>query len=172
MTYLAPEIFACHKHLTYGCHVQLTPASATLSRAQLLLPALMEVKSWVRQIGHQLHTEHPTATLATLALLERQGPARVSELAEAARVDTSVVSRAVKTLEQGGLVERHSDPDDGRAHRLELSEPGRQVLERGRHQMAEHLADRLTGWTDEELEQLTAALLRLLRDLGRDPGDG
>lgn len=151
--------------------MQANPAS-TLSRAELLLPALMELKSWVRQVGQQLHTEHPTAALATLALLERHGPARVSELAEAARVDTSVVSRIAKTLEQAGLVERSSDPDDGRAHRLELSDAGRAVLERGRREMAQHLADHLTEWTDEELEHLTGALLRLLRDLGRSPAAG
>jgi DNA-binding MarR family transcriptional regulator len=129
----------------------------------------MELKGWVRRLGQQLRTEHPTASLAALALIERQGPARVSDLADVARVDASVVSRIAKTLEQSGLVERHSDPADGRAHRLEISAAGRQVLAAGRREMAEHLATRLDGWTDEELEQLNAALLRLLRDLGRTP---
>jgi DNA-binding MarR family transcriptional regulator len=129
----------------------------------------MELKSWTRRLGQQLRSEHPTASLPTLALIERQGPARVSDLAEVARVDASVVSRIAKTLEQSGLVERHSDPADGRAHRLELSATGRQVLEAGRRELAEHLAARLEGWTDDELAQLNAALLRLLRDLGRPP---
>jgi DNA-binding MarR family transcriptional regulator len=129
----------------------------------------MELKSWVRRLGQQLRTEHPTASLATLALIERQGPARVSDLADVARVDASVVSRIAKTLEQSGLVDRHSDPADGRAHRLEISATGRSVLEAGRREMAGRLAARLDGWTDDELAQLNAALLRLLRDLGRAP---
>jgi DNA-binding MarR family transcriptional regulator len=152
--------------------VQATPTSSTRQRAELLLPTLMELKSWVRQLGQQLRTEHPTATLATLALIERHGPARISDLAEVARVDTSVVSRIAKSLEQAGLVERHSDPADGRAHRLEISAAGRDVLESGRREMADHMADRLSGWTDDELEELNAALLRLLRDLGRTPDHG
>ena len=101
------------------------------------------------------------ATLATLALIERHGPARVSDLAEVARVDTSVVSRLAKSLEQSGLVERHSDPVDGRAHRLEIAAAGREALEAGRREMAEHMADRLDGWTDEELHELNGSLQTL-----------
>jgi DNA-binding MarR family transcriptional regulator len=152
--------------------VQAIQPSSTRSRAELLLPTLMELKNWVRQLGQQLRTEHPTATLATLALIERHGPARVSDLAEVARVDTSVVSRLAKSLEQSGLVERHSDPVDGRAHRLEIAAAGREALEAGRREMAEHMADRLVGWTDEELHELNTALLRLLRDLGGTPAHG
>jgi len=152
--------------------VQATPATSSRVRAELLLPTLMELKSWVRRLGQHLHSEHRTATLATLALVERHGPARVSDLAEIARVDTSVVSRIAKVLEQSGLVERHSDPADGRAHRLEISADGRDVLGAGRREMADHMAARLSGWSDAELEELNSSLLRLLRDLGRTAAEG
>jgi DNA-binding MarR family transcriptional regulator len=142
---------------------------APAARAELLLPALLELKGWVRRVSHQLHSEYSTASLVALSLLERHGPVRVSELAEMARVDPSVVSRAATSLERAGLVERSSDPADGRAHRLQISPDGRAVLQAGRRELVDHVAERLTGWTDTELADLTSDLVRLLTDLGVEP---
>jgi DNA-binding MarR family transcriptional regulator len=134
-----------------------------------LLPVLMELKAWTRQVSHQHLAEQPTASLVVLSLLERCAPARVSELAEIARVDTSVLSRHAKSLEQDGLVQRTSDPSDGRAHRLQLSDEGRRVLADGRARMAQHVAARLQGWSEKDLERLTDDLTRLLHDLCTEP---
>ncbi|MBP6489653.1 MAG: MarR family transcriptional regulator, partial [Ilumatobacteraceae bacterium] len=46
---------------------------------------------------------------------------RVSELAQFLGVDTSTMSRHVKTLEGGGLVVRAEDPLDGRAAHVGLT---------------------------------------------------
>jgi DNA-binding MarR family transcriptional regulator len=151
--------------------MQLRQEAADAQAAELLLPVLMELKAWTRQISQQQLSDHPTASLVALGLLERCAPARVSDLAEVARVDTSVLSRLAKSLERDGLVERSSDPSDGRAHRLQLSAEGRRVLTEGRSRMAALLADRLTEWSAEELARLTTDLTRLLHDLSTDPTD-
>jgi DNA-binding MarR family transcriptional regulator len=57
-------------------------------------------------------------------------------------------------LERRGLVERHSDPDDGRRVVVSVTEPGFRALRKVR---TERLAEALsTGFTHSELRQLSA----------------
>jgi DNA-binding MarR family transcriptional regulator len=50
----------------------------------------------------------------TLDLLAREPAWRMSDLADALRVDPSTATRAVQRLERAGLAERRPSPDDGR----------------------------------------------------------
>jgi DNA-binding MarR family transcriptional regulator len=52
--------------------------------------------------------------LDTLDLLAREPAWRMSDLADALRVDPSTATRAVQRLERFGLAERRPSPDDGR----------------------------------------------------------
>jgi DNA-binding MarR family transcriptional regulator len=142
--------------------------SAREAASRDLMATLMGVKSWIRDAHKWLYSGHTPTTLMSLALLERCGPARVSALAEEARVDTSVVSRQLAQLEQHGLVERSPDPEDGRAHRVTLTEQGRQVLADGRDRLARMVTERLEGWDAGEIRGVVSGLQRLLDDL-RDP---
>jgi DNA-binding MarR family transcriptional regulator len=128
----------------------------------------MGVKSGIRDAHKWVFSSPTPTTLMALALLERCGPARVSALAEEARVDTSVVSRQLAQLEQHGLVERSPDPEDGRAHRVSLTGEGRKVLADGRDRLARMVTDRLDGWDAAEIRDVVSGLQRLLDDL-RDP---
>ena len=65
------------------------------------------------------------AAYGLLFQLVNDGPRRSSALAEAACVDPSTVSRQVAQLVKAGLVERQSDPEDGRASLLVATEQGR-----------------------------------------------
>lgn len=141
----------------------LTHAREIASRD--LLSTLSRVKTWVRAIHTGLYADHSPAAVTTLALVDQLQPARVSALAETARVDVSVVSRHVTHLEHQGLVERSPDPDDGRAHRVSLSPAGAAVLERGRERLAGLVSDRLERWTAEEIQRFSDDLRRLLHDL-------
>ncbi|MCV7279251.1 MarR family transcriptional regulator [Mycolicibacterium flavescens] len=64
---------------------------------------------------------------ATLVLnrLDRQGPMRLTALAEAEGASQSGMTQLVQRLEQQGLLERCSDPRDGRARLVAISEAGR-----------------------------------------------
>lgn len=88
-------------------------------------------------------------------------PVRVSELAESVDLDLSTVSRQVRDLVAGGLVDKAPDPDDGRASLLSLTAYGAAVLEAVSEGRREVLAEAIADWTDEERDELARSLLRL-----------
>jgi DNA-binding MarR family transcriptional regulator len=83
-------------------------------------------------------------------------------LAESALITTGAMTTRLHRLERAGLVERHPDPDDGRAVRIRLTAAGR---ERARVALEAVLdADRrfLSPLTDGDRASLAAGLRRLL----------
>ena len=137
----------------------------TETPVQDLLSALVDLKSWLRQM-HQLEPRDDVgASLFVLAVLERSSPARVGAVAKACHLHMSVVSRQAAALEQAGLLERRPDPTDARAHDLALTPAGRQRLEQRRALIATLVEDRLSGWRPDELTRLAAQMRRLVDDL-------
>ncbi|GGM00905.1 MarR family winged helix-turn-helix transcriptional regulator [Nakamurella endophytica] len=99
--------------------------------------------------------------LPALSVLAVAGDIRPSDLAERLSVDTSVASRQVASLVALGLVERHPDPADHRAHRLRLTDAGRSRLEEIRDSVARRISSRLSAWDEADLSALTDLLERL-----------
>jgi DNA-binding MarR family transcriptional regulator len=66
---------------------------------------------------------------ATLVLnrLDREGPMRVTALAEAEGASQSGMTQLVQRLERQGLLERCNDPDDGRACLVMVGDEGRRL---------------------------------------------
>jgi DNA-binding MarR family transcriptional regulator len=58
--------------------------------------------------------------------LHREGPMRLTALASAEGASQSGMTQLVQRMERQGLLERWSDPDDGRASLVMLGEAGRQ----------------------------------------------
>src|SRR3977135_2668598 len=58
--------------------------------------------------------------------INREGPMRLTALAEAEGASQSGMTQLVQRLERQGLLEKWSDPDDGRASLVRLGEAGRQ----------------------------------------------
>ena len=101
------------------------------------------------------------AAYGLLFQLVQDGPRRSSALAEAACVDPSTVSRQVSELVAAGLVERRSDPEDGRAVLLVATEAGHALYAAKRDRrvaIAERIVD---GWPADDVTQLTELLGRL-----------
>lgn len=94
-----------------------------------------------------------------------RGPLRLSVLAAAVELDASTVSRHVRHLEDRGLLERTSDPDDGRASRIALTEEGHARLASGARRRRALVGRLLEDWPPEEREQLRLLLTRLLDNL-------
>ena len=65
----------------------------------------------------------------TLDLLALQPAWRMSELADALRVEPSTATRAVQRLVNAGLAERRQSTDDGRVVQVEITDAGREVFE-------------------------------------------
>ncbi|MGW7021225.1 MarR family winged helix-turn-helix transcriptional regulator [Streptomyces decoyicus] len=104
--------------------------------------------------------------IAVLALLTRQGPARVGEIAQWVPCSQPTATAAVIGLEEAGLVRRESDPADKRASRVLLTERGASALADIARGEAEVLATRLASLRPAEIRQLAEVepLLRRLAD--------
>lgn len=92
--------------------------------------------------------------------LATQGPCRQSDLVSALSSEKGAVSRAVQQLVDLGLAVREEDPRDGRACVVTLADEGRRRLDAlvRRHRSA--YAEKLSGWSPEELEEFVRLLGR------------
>lgn len=115
----------------------------------------------LRRFGGQIDR----AGYVVLGRLEGTGAMRLSDLAAHLELDLSTVSRQVRILEELGLVVRHTDPDDRRASRLELSEVGRAQLSELRLQRHTQLDEALQGWPAQDRARLVALISRLADSL-------
>jgi DNA-binding MarR family transcriptional regulator len=107
-------------------------------------------------------TFHVLVHLAT-----SDGPQRAGDVAEAVCSDPSTVSRRVAALVKDGLIERHADPDDGRASLLAVTPKGHAALERSRRRKAEIFANTLSAWPIEKRRALVALLGEFTDDFQR-----
>ena len=96
--------------------------------AEDLVIALYRLSRVQRAIAREALAELGGQGFAALAVVHREGPVRVSTVAEQLSVDLSVASRQVGALTLAGYVEREPDPDDRRATRINLTPEGTRVL--------------------------------------------
>jgi DNA-binding MarR family transcriptional regulator len=78
----------------------------------------------LRQLGYG--ARQSSTSLSVLALLEHEGPTRISALAAAAGLGQSAMTGLVSRLHQDGLVKRLGDPHDGRATLVDITPSGRE----------------------------------------------
>jgi DNA-binding MarR family transcriptional regulator len=106
----------------------------------------------------------PPARLSALSVLVFGGSRTISELADAEQVTGPTMSKIVAGLETTGLVRRDPHPADARAVVLSATARGRRLMERGRRQRVERLADELGALSAEERAILRRAVA-ILRSL-------
>lgn len=122
------------------------------------------------QAGRRLRTRHPEdqvdpSTFPLAKQLMHHDALRVSDLAAAVELDTSTVSRQIKQLEDRGVVERASDPADGRASLVRLTDRGRECMHAAFRRRVERIKASLEPWSDDDRATLQHLLVRLARDL-------
>jgi len=98
------------------------------------------------------------------------GPIRVSQLAELLDLSLPVTSRALQRLEDDGLVERRSDPADGRATRFVATDRGRRARSRIQQEMHDELDAVLSRWPEPDRRVLAELLPRLVADMRAGAG--
>jgi DNA-binding MarR family transcriptional regulator len=86
--------------------------------------------------------------------LSQEGPMRVTALAAAEGASQSGMTQLVQRMERQGLLERWSDPDDGRASRVMLGEAGK----RNWQARAEVRKQRIAEWMPTVSEDDQVAL--------------
>lgn len=100
---------------------------------------------------------------STLATLERAGPHRVTDLADAQGVTQPAMTGLVGRLLEQGLLTRNPDPDDRRSARIAITPAGRELLAQRRRARAEALAALIDTLDDDDRAVLAAAVPALTR---------
>ncbi|MEV0840706.1 MarR family transcriptional regulator [Actinocatenispora sera] len=139
----------------------MNPVSTDALAAELA-GRLGDLTHALRRVGD--HTASPTVA-AVLATLERDGPKRVSELAQIARVAQPTMTGLLRRLVEEGTVVRGADPHDQRVVTIELTQAGRDTLRGIRRMRTAALAsrlDQLDGADREALARAIPALDKLL----------
>lgn len=103
------------------------------------------------QVPEELTLPQRTA----LARLDRSGPCSGASLARSEQITPQAMAVTLGALEEQGLVERRSDPRDGRQVLMSLTKSGRAVLHDDRDARARQFSKVLA-------EQFSIAELRLL----------
>jgi len=91
------------------------------------------------------------SALMLLFPLKNLGPMRVTDLAEAKCADPSTISRQAAQLVKAGLARRESDPADGRASRLAVTDAGLAACRRMHESRHALLSEALSGWPAERV---------------------
>jgi DNA-binding MarR family transcriptional regulator len=135
-----------------------------MSASEDLVIALYRLGLVQRSIARHALAELGSQGFTALAVIQRKGRVRVSEVAEQLSVDLSVASRQVAALVLAGYVEREADPDDRRASQLRATEVGTQVLRDSHRRMVDTASSALGDWSEQELAALAQQLERLRED--------
>jgi DNA-binding MarR family transcriptional regulator len=130
-----------------------------------LTDELLALARLTRSVAHKTHNDVSTATGAVLAIVESCPGVWTKEIANRLGVGLSVASRHTAELVQSGLLRREPDPADGRAARLQLTDPGRLCLAALRAQNADWIAAALADWSPADVATAAELLHRLADDL-------
>lgn len=111
------------------------------------------------------------AAYSVLYRIAEASSIRLTELAVTMAIDLSTASRQVRALEERGLVERTSDPDDQRTKWLDLTDAGVVALGEARALRIATLRSRLSSWPEHALTDLARLLAQFVDsvELGRSP---
>ncbi|MEU4240997.1 MarR family transcriptional regulator [Actinoplanes sp. NPDC026619] len=137
-----------------------------LGRIETQVAMLMRLgEATRRSTGVQPHRALDRAAYVILRRLEQDGPLNVSVLAAALNLDGSTVTRQVTALEKDGLVERARDPKDGRGTVIAATPLGLTEVERVRQARKILYGKMLTGYSDQEKQELAGTLERFTEAL-------
>ena len=137
-----------------------SPDDAQVEQFATSVAQLFRVLRSARRGMPQVHPAVDPMSYPVLYALAGE-PQRISQVAARTFSDVSTVSRKVSVLAGHGLIEKVTDPDDGRAQLVTLSPAGRDLLEVLNRQRAELFAGFLNGWDPGEVAAFTGYVERL-----------
>ena len=105
-----------------------------------------------------------TLKMRALAVLSIMEAPLINELAVYAVAEKSTLSRALDSLEEDGLIQRSTDPDDSRASRVRVTSAGREAFEEVWPRMFEAYQDMFEGIDEDERHAFIGTLKKMLRN--------
>ncbi|RSZ36229.1 MULTISPECIES: MarR family transcriptional regulator [unclassified Variovorax] len=108
--------------------------------------------------------------LPVLVSLKKSKALSQAELARIAQVEQPSMAQLLARMERDGLVERVPDPVDKRSRLISLTPLASRRLPKAKTLMDTHAQEALAGFSPEEVEQLTALLVRLNANVERMGG--
>jgi len=131
---------------------QITDLAALASRLRL------SVFRASRTLRRESQADISPTLLAALATIDRHGPITPGDLANHEQVRKPTVTRILNALADDGLIERSSDPLDGRVSWVSLSPAGRTLMRNVRRRTDRFLAHRLDELDPDDLAALDRAV--------------
>jgi DNA-binding MarR family transcriptional regulator len=105
--------------------------------------------------------------LSALVSVTKHGAIRLADLAQLEQVSAPSITRMVAELETRGLVARTTDPADGRAALIEVTEAGTDAVLLARSARAEVASELLMALDGDEIATIDAALPAIERMIGQ-----
>jgi DNA-binding MarR family transcriptional regulator len=141
-----------------------TASPATIS--ELAARLRLAVTRLARRLRQETGTDLSPSQTAALATIDAHGPLTPSELAALERVQRPTATRIVARLETEDLVERATDPADGRSFIVSATARGRALIRKLRNRKNAYLARRLRDLEPADLAVLARAveILERLQD--------
>ena len=139
----------------------------TSTQADLAVRLRLVIARTARRLRQQAGEGLSPSQAAALATIDRHGPLTPSELATRERIQRPTATRVIARLEEAGLVDRTSDPDDRRSCLVGIAPEGRRLLARVRTRKDAYLARRLRDLDADEratLGRAAAILERVLEE--------
>jgi len=127
-----------------------------------LVDELADVVVALGSLGHPRQQLSRTAA-ATLARIQRHGPARLTELATAEGVSQPSMSALAARLVEQGLLRRGGDPQDARVVVLDLTPAGEELLAQRRADRVARLNRALADLPPADAARIADALPALTR---------
>ena len=127
------------------------------------------VVTLARALRQETHGHFTPTQLSVFGSIYRHGPITLSALAARERLSAPTITKVVSVLEQQGIIDRISDPDDRRVCRVAVNAAGRRWADAHRAQRDAWLADQMARLTAKELATVTAAI-PVLEKLIHDDG--
>lgn len=106
-----------------------------------------------------------SAQWRVLAYLARSEGSNQASLADHMDMEPITLSRHLDRMESAGMLERQPDPNDRRAHRLYLTDNGRELMDGFRAVAGEVVGDYTDGISDREIAVAIDILTRMRTNL-------
>jgi MarR family transcriptional regulator, transcriptional regulator for hemolysin len=127
----------------------------------------LTLKAFVAALERRLKgTKVSPAQFMALAHLNALGPLSQSSLSQLLSITHATTVRLVDRMERDGWVRRESDPDDGRANRVVITEDAVKVWEEISQTARAMLDQAYRGIHPAEIETVKRVLNRVRRNLG------